>query len=444
MSAQSMDVFSLRDAVVREYEQFATSFTTIHAQDIAAQVRAIYDSKRYWPEPLIQINPNYLKTRGVADFVASRELEPECDTIFKGLTLFKHQEQAIALASTGASYVVTTGTGSGKSLCFFIPIINAALAEKKKDPRKRTRAIVVYPMNALANSQMEELEKYLGKVESAPVTYARYTGIEDAEAREKVANNPPDILLTNFMMLELLMTRQDDVDKKVMSNCAGLQFLVLDELHTYRGRQGADVALLVRRVRERLSPEHLQCVGTSATMASEGSQADKNAVVARVASRLFAADISPMSVVSETLDRATNRKFNAETIAKRLSKALDEPLSSTCTDADLADHPLAIWVETSLGVTPASETDKQWVRARPTTLTDAAGRLSKASGRPVETCTAGLRNLLLVSSTPEKDRTGTGNERSFFGFKLHQFISGAGLAFSTLEPTGHRVVTVDG
>lgn len=74
--------------------------------------------------------------------------------------------------------------------------------------------------------------------------------------------NPPDILLTNFMMLELLLTRQNAIDQQVIANAKGLRFLVLDELHTYRGRQGADVALLVRRVREALAdpdwsvPEH--------------------------------------------------------------------------------------------------------------------------------------------------------------------------------------------
>lgn len=444
MTTPSMDVFSLRDEVVREYEQFATSFTTIRAQDIATQVRAIYDSKRYWPEPLIQINPNYLKSKTVAEFVASGQLAPECEQIFKGLTLFKHQEQALALASTGASYVVTTGTGSGKSLCFFIPIVNAALAAKKKDPRKRTRAIVVYPMNALANSQLEELEKYLGPADKAAVTYARYTGNEDEVDRRAVADNPPDILLTNFMMLELLMTRQDELDRKVMANCVGLSFLVLDELHTYRGRQGADVALLVRRVRDRLAPDQLQCIGTSATMASEGTQERRNAVVAEVASRLFAADITERKVVSETLDRATNKQLNAETVVPHLAKALDEPLSPTCTDDQLAAHPLAIWVETNLGVKPASDKDKSWVRAAPTTLTDASNRLSKQSGRPVADCTAALQKLLLLSSTPESNRTGTGSERSFFGFKLHQFISGAGIAYSTLEPAGTRVVTVDG
>src|SRR5262249_38889240 len=151
----------------------------------------------------------------------------------------------------GESFVVTTGTGSGKSLCFFIPIVSTVLAERRKSPARRTRAIVIYPMNALANSQMEELDKFISNVPGErPITFARYTGKEDTEDRRRISENPPDILLTNFMMLELLMTRQDELDRRVIGNCAGLSFLVLDELHTYRGRQGADVALLVRRVRE--------------------------------------------------------------------------------------------------------------------------------------------------------------------------------------------------
>src|SRR5438045_9384485 len=107
------------------------------------------------------------------------------------------------------------------------------------------------------------------------------------------------------------MTRHDEFDRRVISNCVGLRFLVLDELHTYRGRQGADVALLVRRVRERLAPEHLQCIGTSATMASEGSLQDKSRLVAQVASKLFAANIPESNVIGETLDRATDPKQTA-------------------------------------------------------------------------------------------------------------------------------------
>ena len=236
-------------------------------------------------------------------------LEPECADIFRSkptaaaprgvpLKLFKHQEQAIALAAQGESYVVTTGTGSGKSLCFFIPIVSAVLADKRAGGGRRTRAVVIYPMNALANSQIEELDKFLGNVpKEKPVTFARYTGQDEEAERRYISEHPPDILLTNFMMLELLMTRQDALDRRVIGNCAGLRFLVLDELHTYRGRQGADVALLVRRVRERLSPGRLQCIGTSATMASEGSQQHKNQAVAQVASKLFAARVDAGNVI---------------------------------------------------------------------------------------------------------------------------------------------------
>jgi ATP-dependent helicase YprA (DUF1998 family) len=171
-----------------------------------------------------------------------------------------------------------------------------AMRPARVRPGRRHR----YDVGQGSGSQLEELEKYLGKSSEAPVTYARYTGTEKQEEREAIAANPPDILLTNFMMLELLMTRQDPVDRQVMANCEGLRFLVLDELHTYRGRQGADVALLVRRVRERLAPEGLQCIGTSATMASGDAAAQQakstTAVVSRVASQLFGASVPETNV----------------------------------------------------------------------------------------------------------------------------------------------------
>ena len=108
------------------------------------------------------------------------------------------------------------------------------------DLSRRTRAIIVYPMNALAKSQVGELDRYFkGVVDPHLVTYKRYTGQESQDERQRVADNPPDVLLTNFMKLELLLTRQDELDQRVVGNCEGLDFLVLDDLHTYRGRQGA-------------------------------------------------------------------------------------------------------------------------------------------------------------------------------------------------------------
>lgn len=457
MSVKSLDVFSLRDAVVGEYKKFATSFTTIHAEDIRQQVDAIYADNRYWPEPLIQINPSYRLTTTVGALTTSGVLHPTCAEMFRTspspdlpqgepLALYKHQEQAIALASQGESYVVTTGTGSGKSLCFFIPIVDTVLRERPAGGVKRTRAIVIYPMNALANSQMEELDKFTSNVSGQrPITFDRYTGQEDSEERRRIADNPPDILLTNFMMLELLMTRQDEVDRRVIGNCAGLRFLVLDELHTYRGRQGADVALLMRRVRERLAPEHLQCIGTSATMASEGSVEDKSRVVARVASKLFSIGIPESNVIVETLERVTDSTQSANSVRGTLGRAIDAGISSSISDSDLRSHPLAVWIETRLGVS-WSEVDQRWVRARPLTVTEAVASLAEESGRGNAACRRALRDLLLISSVPETERTGSraASTRGFFAFKLHQFISGAGHAFATLEAPGQRVVTVEG
>ena len=409
-STPALDVFALRDSVVDEYKRFATSFTTIHAPDIRAQVtRTSTLRNRYWPEPLIQINPSYKCSTDVDTLVADGVLDPGCADIFRAsgepLSLYKHQQQAIALAAEGESFVVTTGTGSGKSLCFFIPIVSHVLAARRTSAERRTHAIVVYPMNALANSQMDELTKFIDQVPGErPITFDRYTGQDDKSERRRIADEPPDILLTNFMMLELLMTRQEEIDRRVIGNCADLGFLVLDELHTYRGRQGADVALLVRRVRERLQPGKLLCIGTSATMASEETLEDKNRVVAGVASKLFGTQIAESNVITETLERITDSTATADSVKPYIGEAIDTGVRSQISDAALREHPLAVWVETRLGIS-FSDVDQRWVRARPRTVTEAVAELSDGSGRSPAACRRVLRDLLLVSSVPERDRS---------------------------------------
>jgi hypothetical protein len=436
-----MDVFALRESLIDEYATFARSFTHIRAGDIRDRIEGEYQKGRYWPEPLVQINPRFEGGSSVAKLVGNGTLHPGCGELFD-IDLYSHQENAIQLAAAGHSYVVTTGTGSGKSLAFFIPIVDAVLKAKEIDPTPRTRAIVIYPMNALANSQREELDRFLKK--SGKVTFARYTGQEDAEDREAIRRNPPDILLTNFMMLELLMTRQDDLDRAVIRNCEGLRFLVLDELHTYRGRQGADVAMLVRRVRQRLDQGGLQCVGTSATMASGDGPEDRNEVVARLASRLFAAKITAFDVITEDLQRATDESRTDLSVRPLLGAAVDAGIPAGITNAELATHPLAIWVETRLGL--ARPDGLKWVRARPRTLGDAAAELAAESGRSKDACLRALQTLLLVASTEERDRPGVrnGEDRPFFAFKLHQFLSGAGVAYATLERPGERHVVLEG
>jgi DEAD/DEAH box helicase len=128
-----------------------------------------------------------------------------------------------------------------------VPIIDAVLRARAGNPGKRTFAIVVYPMNALANSHVGELDRYFKDVaDPRRVTYKRYTGQESQEERRRIADNPPDILLTDFMMLELLLIRQDELDQRVIGHCESLEFLVLDELRRRRSvlwREAASIHL---------------------------------------------------------------------------------------------------------------------------------------------------------------------------------------------------------
>ena len=183
------NVFSFRDKIIDEYSIFSRSFSKISATDILEEVEKQYNAGRYWPEPLIQINPNFLQKGSLHPLVEQGLLHPGCIDIFqKGkseghptpINLYAHQLEAIAKASNQSSYVVTTGTGSGKSLAFFIPIIDRILKAKSAGEPPKTKAIVIYPMNALANSQMEELHKFLhGYTDrNQPFTVARYTGVD--------------------------------------------------------------------------------------------------------------------------------------------------------------------------------------------------------------------------------------------------------------------------
>ena len=428
-----MNVFSLNDDAVRSYQEFSRSFVTIAATDLRDAVAAAYAERPYAPEPLVSMNPRFRPAATVDDHVASGALHADTGRVFRSsdgapLRFHEHQAFAIGQARAGRSFVVTTGTGSGKSLCYFVPIVDAVLrARTAGDAAPRTGAIVVYLMNALANSQMEEIGKFLRQSGLAcPPTVARYTGQEGREERERIASNPPDILLTNFVMLELLMTRNDELGRRVMANAQGLRWLVLDELHTYRGRQGADVALLVRRLHERLAPDGLQCVGTSATMGSGEDGADPRPVVAEVAAALFAAPVDASHVVTETLERATQGEPAREDLAAAV-RARDVARPND----ELRSHPLAIWAETRVGV----EDGATLRRRPPTTIADAAQRLSEECGEPANDCRAALEELIVAASRPDEDR-GRKGAQVFLPFKLHQFVSGPDSLYAHAGPAG--------
>lgn len=432
-----MNVFKYRDSIVANYRSFTTSFTKIKAPDIQKFVTSRYDSGHYWPAPLIQLNPAFVTGKSVEQLVVDGKLHPTCRDIFRferkvnspgvSAQLHKHQTDAINIARKGESYVLTTGTGSGKSLAYMLPIIDSIL-KSKQSSSPTIKAIIIYPMNALVNSQLEELDKFLGHYgEDKPVTYGRYTGQESQEERHSMASTPPDIILTNFMMLELLMTRQDDLDRTIMKAARGLDFLVLDELHTYRGRQGADVAMLVRRVREALNAD-VQCIGTSATMASEGTLQARNEAVADVASKLFGATVKPENIITETLQRQT--PHSEKPVGSTLAQAILGGLPACSDFKAFREHPVSAWVELTLGIT---REENRWVRAHPLTIKDAAQKLAEDSQLQHETCEDYLRQFLLNAYYCRDN-----SSKSLFAFRLHQFISGANTLYSTLEAEGKR------
>ncbi|MCX5258644.1 protein kinase [Streptomyces canus] len=446
-SGAGMDVFGVHQTLIRDYRSFTEGGTVIRDERIRTYVEKDLDEKSQWPNPWLSLNPFFQGGGTVVELAQQKVLHPECARIFQAkkteggtmcdgrpLLLHRHQRDAIDAAASGASYVLTTGTGSGKSLSYIVPIVNKVLHERDEegpDAPKRVRAIIVYPMNALANSQLRELEKYLRDgygVGRERVTFARYTGQEDDEKRKEIRDNPPDILLTNYVMLELMLTRPAD-RASLIRMARGLEFLVFDELHTYRGRQGADVALLIRRVREACQAENLQCIGTSATMSTEGTLEDQRQVVACVASTLFGTTVRPEHVIGETLVRATGEAPDAVP-AKRLASPAPRAYD------DLAQDPLARWIEDRFGLVE-DDAAGRLVRRPPMQIEVAARELHETSGVDEELCAKAIRATLEAGSQALNPR----NERPLFAFRLHQFLSKGDTVYVTLENNASRHLT---
>jgi ATP-dependent helicase YprA (DUF1998 family) len=276
----------------------------------------LVEEARLWPDFLLQVSPSYARTATVDDLAAQGMLHEVAAEVFRTpggqpFHLYQHQVEAMELASTGQSFVVTSGTGSGKSLTYFLPVIDNLL--RQPTTGDRVAALVVYPMNALVNSQLESLKKLKEGYERRtgrpfPVTFAKYTGDTQEAARVELRQHPPQIMLTNYVMAELMLVRPED--QRFLDRVGGgLRFLVFDELHTYRSRQGADVAMLIRRLKERCAAPGLVHVGTSATMVAnrDATPLQRRATVADFAQRLFGHPFTAAQVVEETLVPFTER-----------------------------------------------------------------------------------------------------------------------------------------
>ena len=438
-----MNVFDLRRQVVDAYAEYVQSFVTIADDRISRLVDEQLKAGVLWPEPLVQLNPAFEPGDSLESLVEAGVLDPRCRQVFRDkpepsvdrgpLALYRHQVEAIKAARTGESYVLTTGTGSGKSLAYIVPIVDHVL---RHGSGRGIQAIVVYPMNALANSQLVELGKFLrhgfpdGK---PPVTFERYTGQDDQETRERITANPPDIILTNYVMLELLLTRPHE--QRIIASAQGLRFIVLDELHTYRGRQGVDVALLVRRLAEACGASKAIMVGTSATLASGGTWAAQQQEVSALATSIFGRPVSPDRVIGESLRRATPEALGSDLTALQ---AVVSAGSIPSTWEELTTHPLAAWVESTLGV--RRDGSGRLVRCAPRPLRGDSGiseALAEATGIEVSACEDAVRQILLAGH-----KLSPGRGAAAFAFRLHQFLSKGESVYASPEAEDERHLTL--
>jgi hypothetical protein len=423
-----LDIFDLRNQIIDDYHNYIDSFLNIRDRQVKAFVDAELKQGKLWQDPLIQLNPAYKRGASIAELIAGEVLHPDCGKYFRNFQFYHHQSQAFLAAQRQQAYVLTTGTGSGKSLSYVVPIIDDILRHPEI---QGVRAILVYPMNALINSQKEEFDKFIKQVTDSPIRVEQYTGQEKLERKTEIQNNPPHIILTNYVMLELMLTRVHEA-KFVQS--PDLKFLVLDELHTYRGRQGADVAMLVRKLRQR-SGRDLLCIGTSATMSTVGNRENRRQTVAGVASKLFGVEVTPENVIDETLERAIKR---TDPTADELKEAilLGLPPASERTLANFQQHPLSAWIEMNFGL---KDEDNHLVRRTPISIGQGARQLAEITQLSIDKCQDILQQMFLWGSKTKEESKTEG-----LAFRLHQFISQGGSVYSTLERDRDRFLTLEG
>ncbi len=325
-------------AALRDF--LATEFRPSNAQlsDLIDQFLA--DETNLLKGPYLSLSLPYLHSK------ASGEPFPETPLGFKP---YQHQRNAFDRLSCGRSTIVATGTGSGKTEAFLYPILDWC---RRHSGKLGIKAILIYPMNALASDQAGRIARIVHRTPSlrGKVIAGLYVG-QDTHSqhgqvmtqtriisnRETLLQRPPDILLTNYKMLDYLLSRPRDQRLWCKNEPGTLHWLVVDELHTFDGAQGTDLACLIRRLKSRLrvEPDSLVCVGTSATLgaASIGG-----------ASPSFTDD-TPSSIPTEQdadlidyADQIFGTKFGSESIIREQRLSAHEFLGNSLLSHHLLPH----------------------------------------------------------------------------------------------------------
>lgn len=434
-----MNIIELYENLKGSYKRYLESFITIKDERIKDKVRDSIKNEELWPKALIQFNPNFAKGIGVKELIAKglpihKDLEHFFDKPF-----YKHQQEAIELGCQDREFIVTSGTGSGKSRTFMATIFNHVLLNEEAC-KDKTIAIIVYPMNALINSQAEELERYKSEFEEStgrpcPFTFGKYTGQENDDARTKMQQTPPNIILTNYMMLELLMTRagkEEDLRRCFLEN---LHFLVFDELHTYRGMQGSDVSFLIRRIKS-LAKGQVLCFGTSATMVADDSMSysQQREKVAEVASCIFGSSYTKEQVIDETLALGLSDEDPSD---GELRNCINNPVPNSTDINDAKKYPTAIWIEQSIALDYKKKEGK-YFRGKPISIEDMAKRLCMQTGEDADKCQKHIIDVLNWCNTLNQQKG-----VSVLPYKVHQFIPQTGNVYLTIGEQSNRQITVE-
>lgn len=299
----ALDPMELTRSLSKAYEQYLVDLVGLRDPLVSERFRLAVQKPGYLVKgPLVESTRPFTLGKSLTELasagVVDRGFEALESAHFQlSRPLYTHQEQALETIAAGRHMVVATGTGSGKTESFILPILNALFQEAAAGTLSQpgVRALLLYPMNALVNDQLRRLRRLLAHYPQ--IKFGRFTGETDATesaaeasffeqfgpgepripnellSRKAQRQQPPHILVTNYSMLEYLLLRPDDTPFFDGSTGRHWRFIALDEAHLYQGALGTEVAMLIRRLKERVEqPDRpIQCIATSATVGSEAA-----------------------------------------------------------------------------------------------------------------------------------------------------------------------------
>lgn len=313
--------------VFERYVSYITTTFKLKDRRLNQQIQSSINEKSTFSKgPIIEATPPFEAGKSIRQLMDEGVLtdafaELLSTSLPMDRSLYLHQEKTILkVCFENRNAVVATGTGSGKTESFIIPILNYLLNQKQKSKlTSGVRALLLYPMNALANDQMKRLRELLRN--RPEITFGLYTGETEEKyqagyekyrrmhqqnplpneliSREQMKENPPHILLTNYAMLEYLMLRPADNVFFQGPYSRHWKFVVIDEAHTYTGAKGIEMAMLIARLKSTIGIEagHLSCIMTSASL---GKGREDFGLIADFATKIFREPFNTGDVIEAT------------------------------------------------------------------------------------------------------------------------------------------------